>query len=159
MVPGSIVERTAASLTGAGGRHDDRATAQAYYDTTNGNSGGAYRATDVDLEPTTDTGAGYNLMKTRAGEWLHYTVNVSTTGTYTFEARVASVGAGSKFRVTVDGTDVTGAMDVPDTGGWQTWRTVPGNVSAVTGRQTVYLTFSSGQPNDFVNVNWFHFRR
>lgn len=30
---GSTVERTVASLTGAGGRHDDRATAQAYYDT------------------------------------------------------------------------------------------------------------------------------
>ena len=45
-----------------------------------------------------------------------------------------------------------------NTGGWQTWTSVPGNVSAVTGTHTVYLTFTSGQPADFVNVNWFQFR-
>ena len=28
-----------------------------------------------------------------------------------------------------------------------------------TGRHTVFLTFTSGQPADFVNVNWFQFRR
>ena len=29
----------------------------------------------------------------------------------------------------------------------------------MTGTHTVYLTFTSGQPADFVNVNWFTFRR
>ena len=52
-----------------------------------------------------------------------------------------------------------GSFAVANTGGWQSWRSVPGNVSAVTGRHTIYLTFTSGQPNDFVNVNWFTFRR
>jgi Carbohydrate binding module (family 6) len=42
-------------------------------------------------------------------------------------------------------------------GGWQSWRTVPANISAVTGVHDVFLTFSSGQPADFVNVNWFTF--
>jgi hypothetical protein len=54
---------------------------------------------------------------------------------------------------------VLGGFAIGNTGGWQTWRSVPGNVSAVTGTRTVYLTFNSGQPNDFVNVNWFVFRR
>jgi hypothetical protein len=35
---------------------------------------------------------------------------------------------------------------------------VPGNVGAVAGRHTVYLTFASGQPDGFVNVNWSHVR-
>ena len=52
-----------------------------------------------------------------------------------------------------------GSFALANTGGWQSWRSVPGNVSAVTGRHSVYLTFSSGQPADFVNVNWFTFRR
>ncbi|WP_156037756.1 carbohydrate-binding protein, partial [Glycomyces tenuis] len=51
-----------------------------------------------------------------------------------------------------------GSIAVGDTGGWQSWRTVPGNVASVTGVHDVYLTFTSGQPNDFVNLNWFHFR-
>ena len=34
----------------------------------------------------------------------------------------------------------------------------PATSRAVTGTHTVFLTFTSGQPADFVNVNWFHFR-
>ena len=50
-----------------------------------------------------------------------------------------------------------GSFAIANTGGWQTWRTVPANISAVTGTHTVFLTFTSGQPADFVNVNWFTF--
>ena len=31
-------------------------------------------------------------------------------------------------------------------------------MSGVTGRHTVFVTFTSGQPNDFVNINRFTFR-
>jgi hypothetical protein len=34
---------------------------------------------------------------------------------------------------------------------------VPANITGLTGRQDVYLTFTSGQPADFVNVNWIRF--
>ena len=50
-----------------------------------------------------------------------------------------------------------GSFAIADTGGWQTWRTVPANICAVTGTHTVYLTFTSGQPADFANVNWLTF--
>jgi hypothetical protein len=30
-------------------------------------------------------------------------------------------------------------------------------MSPVTGTHTVYLTFTSGQPADYVNLNWFTF--
>ena len=36
---------------------------------------------------------------------------------------------------------------------------VPANVANVSGRHSVFLTFTSGQPADFVNVNWIQFRR
>ncbi|MDH6626281.1 hypothetical protein M2271_004098 [Streptomyces sp. LBL] len=50
-----------------------------------------------------------------------------------------------------------GSFSIAGTGGWQSWRTVPANISAVTGTHDVYLTFTSGQPSDFVNVNGFTF--
>ncbi|GGJ50927.1 hypothetical protein GCM10010121_072310 [Streptomyces brasiliensis] len=50
-----------------------------------------------------------------------------------------------------------GSFSLSNTGGWQSWRTVPANISSVTGTHDVYLTFASGQPADFVNVNWFGF--
>ena len=34
---------------------------------------------------------------------------------------------------------------------------IPANIAGVTGVHDVYLTFTSGQPADFVNVNWFTF--
>ena len=46
-------------------------------------------ADDVDLEATTDTGGGFNLMKTRAGEWLKYSVNVTTATGHEPPATVA----------------------------------------------------------------------
>lgn len=52
-----------------------------------------------------------------------------------------------------------GSFAFGGTGGWQTWQSIPGNAANVTGRHTVYLTFTSGQPADFVNVNWIQFRR
>ncbi len=97
----------------------------AYNDTTSSNQGGQYRTTEaVDIEATSDTGGGYDIGWTAAGEWLNYTVNVATAGTYTIEARVAASGAGGTFHIEVNGVDKTGPMTIPNTGGWQTWTTI-----------------------------------
>ena len=102
---------------------DEGGQSVGYYDTTSGNSGGAYRTTNVDVAPTTDAGGGYYVGWTKPGEWLKYSVNVTTSGTYTLNVRVASKGTGGKFHVEVDGVNVSGSMTLPDTAGWQTWRT------------------------------------
>jgi fibronectin type 3 domain-containing protein len=103
--------------------YDTGGEGTAYHDTTSGNTGGGYRADDVDLEPTSDTGGGYNVGWTVDGEWLEYTTN-TTAGTYNIVVRGASastvVGAKS-LRVLLDGT-VLGTAAIPNTGGWQTWQ-------------------------------------
>ena len=71
-----------------------------------------------------DTGGGYAVGRVFAGEWLAYTVNVGTAGSYDIEARVASAGPGGTFHFEVNGVDRTGPFSVPDTGGWQSWTTV-----------------------------------
>jgi hypothetical protein len=50
-----------------------------------------------------------------------------------------------------------GSFAVANTGGWQSWRTVPANISRVTGTHNVFLTFDSGQPAPFVSLHWFDF--
>jgi hypothetical protein len=35
------------------------------------------------------------------------------------------VGSGARFRLEVDGVDVTGPVSVPNTGGWDVWQTHP----------------------------------
>src|SRR5262245_10470856 len=66
---------------------DEGAKDVAYSDSTAGNAGKVYRSTDVDIELTDDTGGGFNLGWVSAGEWLTYTVNVASAGTYELEAR------------------------------------------------------------------------
>jgi hypothetical protein len=38
--------------------------------------------------------------------------------------RAANVGSGAAFRIEVDGIDLTGPLSVPNTGGWDVWRTL-----------------------------------
>src|SRR5262249_22985207 len=65
----------------------------AYHDTTPGNSGGQFRSTDVDIEAASE--GGYDVGWTAAGEWLNYTVNVASAGSYTATLRVASPNGGA----------------------------------------------------------------
>jgi chitinase len=124
----------------------------AYYDTTAGNTGGAFRSDDVDIESTTDTGGGYDVGWIAAGEWLNYSAVVTTTGTYQVQLRVAATSSGKTMHVQVDGADVGGAITVPKTGGWQTWATVTtGTFDLTAGSHILALSFDTGS----YNVNWF----
>jgi beta-glucanase (GH16 family) len=108
---------------------------------------------------------GQNIGAINNGDWLQYNnVDFDTGGVRDFVARVAS-GAGAgvsglvEVRIGSRTSAPIGSFAVANTGGWQSWRSVPGNAANVTGSQTVFLTFTSGQPNAFVNVNWLTFRR
>ena len=48
-------------------------------------------------------------------------------------------------------------LTLANTGGWQNWQTIPANITRVTGVHNVYITFTSGQPSDYVNLNWLTF--
>ena len=144
---------TAWSLPGTVQAEDfDNGTAGVVYnDHTAGNTGGAYRSTDVDIE---SSGGGHNVGWISAGEWLRYTVNVSAAGEYTLTARVAS-GGGGTFNVDFNGQDKTGSMRVPNTGGWQSYQEVTANVWLDAGQQHMRLTFlSNGSTGSVGNFDW-----
>jgi PKD repeat protein len=125
----------------------------AYHDTTAGNEGGIYRHDDVDIE-TLDTDRSPNIGWIRAGEWLTYTVNVNTAGTYDAGFRVASSHAGSSVQVYLDdGTTPIATVNVPNTGDWLTFQTVPVPVTLPAGQHRLSLLF----PTDYVNINWISF--
>jgi beta-glucanase (GH16 family) len=117
----------------------------------------------IQTEATSDSGGGQNIGWIANGDWALYRgVNFGATPARQFVARVASGAAGGvsglvQVRLDSRANPPIGDFAIANTGGWQSWRTVPANISAVTGTHDVYLTFSSGQPADFVNVNWFTF--
>lgn len=115
------------------------------------------------LETTTDSGGGQNVAQIGNGDWLRFDgVNFGSAAATQFTARVASGAAGGvsglvQVRLGSPTATPIGDFALGNTGGWQSWRTIPANISGVTGTQTVYITFSSGQSADFVNLNWFSF--
>lgn len=114
-------------------------------------------------ESCSDSGGGQDVGWIHNGCWLGYAnVNFGSGGATQFIARVASgasSGISGLVQVALDspGAAPVGSFAIANTGGWQSWTTVPANMSRVTGVHTVYLTFASGQPADYVNVNWFTF--
>jgi hypothetical protein len=96
-------------------------------------------------------------MKTRAGEWLKYSVQVDTAAAYTLDIRVANVGVGGRFHVEVDGVDKTGAIAVPDTSGWQVWQTISAaGIQFAAGPHVIRVVFDvAGTSGGVGNYNWF----
>lgn len=134
----------------------------AWHDTDPGNGWGVYRTNvDVDIAPGSDAGdigGGYVAANAWAGEWMEYTVNVASAGTYTFEARVASDGPGGIFHVEFGGIDRTGPIQVPNTGGWGSWQTISRTVNLSAGQQVMRVSLDSNgfQPYPAIaDLNYF----
>ena len=138
---------------------DTGAAGVAYFDTTSHNSGGAYRSTAVDIATTTDSGGGHYVGWTKAGEWLTYTVDVATTGTYTLQTRYAAFGTGGRFRIEVDGVNRTGSIELLNTGAWDAWATRSGpSLSLSAGRHVLRVFMEQvGTGNAVAGFNWFQF--
>ncbi len=125
-----------------------------YHDTAVANEGGDFRTSEeVGIEICTDSGGGYNVGWTEAGEWLKYTVDVASTGDYTITSRVAAGGGTGAFHIEVDDVDVTGSISVADTGGWQIWTDIVWNVPLSSGEQVVKIVIETGG----ININYLEF--
>ena len=125
-----------------------------FNDLSNGNEGNAYRTDAVDIEICTDLGGGHNVGWMQRGEWLEYTIDVTTPGQYILESRVATIEPGKYFHIQVDGKDISGPINVPNTGGWQAYQTVTTPVNLAVGKQILRV---NSDTDDF-NLNFLNFR-
>ena len=138
--------------------YDTGGESVAYYNTVVGNQGGQYRSDDVGIESTSDAGGGYDVGYVNPGEWLEYTVNVpDPEAIYSIGLRVASAVGGGQLRVRMDGA-VLGTIQVPNTGGWQSWQTITlPNVPLTGGTGSKALRLEILSPG--FNINWIELDR
>ncbi|MGJ8653633.1 MAG: carbohydrate-binding protein [Opitutaceae bacterium] len=132
--------------------YDEGIEGYGYHDTTAGNTGGAYRTDDVDVEVTGDSSGAFNVGYTAAGEWLEYIVQDVIPGDYLITLRAANDGAASNVRITIDGVELD-TVSVPNTGGIQTYADITTGYAAVlttTDPVVLSLEFLDGG----INVNW-----
>ena len=139
-------------------------------------TGGATRSAYARIEAETFTAqsgtqtencteGGRNVAYVSNGDWLSLgRVDFGTAPAKQFQLRVASGAAAGvsglvEVRLGSRSAAPVGSVAIGGTGGWQSWQTVPGALANTTGTHEVFLTFSSGQPADFVNLNWVQFSR
>src|SRR4029077_12395540 len=145
---------TAAAVPGTvqAANYDTGGQGVAYNVTSVNGTANGYRSDGVDLEATSDTqdtsppGGADNLGWTAGGQWFKYTVNVASAGTYTVSLRLASPnGVTDGLHIAgSSGANLSGSVNVPATGGWQTWTTVTATVALPAGRQTLTIDQDNG---------------
>lgn len=124
----------------------------AYHELTATNLAGQYRPNEaVDIEAATDTGGGYDVTGTVAGEWLEYTIWVQVSGYYNLSLRYAAPSNGCVVQVTGNGHDRTGRWGLPSSGSSTTWATVTQRVLLERGRQKMRVNILNGG----LSLNWF----
>ncbi|GAA4046591.1 hypothetical protein GCM10022409_35810 [Hymenobacter glaciei] len=107
-------------------------------------------------QATSDTGGGLNVGWLDPGDWMAYTVNVPTAGTYTIQYRVASPYTGGQISLEQNsGATRLGVITVPNTGGWQNWTTITNTVTLNAGVQDIAI----GVPVGRYNINWWSFTK
>src|SRR6266516_2436558 len=131
-----------------------------YHDDTVGNEWGLYRpGEDVEIGNSSDVGGGYIVGNAHGGEWLEYTINV-TSNPFDIQVRVASGGTGGRFHVAFDGLDRTGPIQVPDTGSWGTWATLTfPNISLPLGQHIMRLALHQNGTQPYPAVADFNYIR
>jgi tetratricopeptide (TPR) repeat protein len=118
----------------------------AYFDRTlmsTGPGSARYRPLEmVDFDVCGDGDAGLAVADTRKGEWLAYSVAVARTGEYDVALRVSCPAPGGQLHLEFGSEDVTGPLDVPQTGGWRNWQTITKRrVPLKEGRQVMRVVF------------------
>jgi hypothetical protein len=108
----------------------------------------------VITEATTDVGRGLNVGAIDQTDWMDYTVNVATAGTYTVSLRIATVAAGAGFQLRSSSGTVLATVTLPNTGNYQAWQTVTASVTLPAGAQTLQLYSTS---TVHWNINWMQF--
>lgn len=105
-------------------------------------------------ETCTDTGGGQNMGYANPNDYMDYLINITKAGYYNFNYRVASTNSSSQIIIRKSSGESFVPIDtvaIPNTGGWQTWRTVTSKVYLEEGRFTLRVFVRSGE----FNINWF----
>lgn len=116
-----------------------------YHDRTAENIGGELRTDAVDIREK--PGGGYVVGWNQTGEWLKYNVDIKESGLYNLEIEYATTFTDAEVRLWLnDDIDLTGVVDVTDTGDWNNWQTLTiEDIELPEGEHTLKLEIVTGE--------------
>ncbi|HWS33723.1 MAG TPA: carbohydrate-binding protein [Actinoplanes sp.] len=116
----------------------------------------------VETEDTSDDGGGKNVGWINRDDYLRFdNYDFGAVPATRAAIRVASgSGATGRLQIRLDSRDnePVGELSISNTGDWQAWRTDTAVLTPVTGVHTVFLTFTSTDGTELVNLNWLRFQ-
>ncbi len=111
----------------------------------------------LQLETTSDIGGGQDVGYTNVGDYLDYRIKVLKSANYNMEVRVAclnSAGIIQVQQINDQGTLLnTKTINLPVTGGWQTWNSIVAEVPLTEGTGTLRVKILKTE----FNLNWYKF--
>jgi hypothetical protein len=116
------------------------------------NHGGVYRNDAVDIEASEDVTPtiGYDVGWLEVGDWMKYSVPIPA-GRFAITPRIAAKTPGGRFHVVTGESNVVALINVPATGGWQSWATLEPQVFTNT---TAADSFRVVVDTGGFNLNW-----
>ncbi|MGB0260207.1 MAG: glycosyl hydrolase [Flavobacteriaceae bacterium] len=119
-----------------------------YFDSSQNNEGNA--RLDEYVDASTDNSEGMIVGWTTSGEWLEYTVDVQSPGSYSIAIRYASgnPNGGGPMHFELDGEAISAQISFPTTNDWGTWatKTVTG-IPLTGGKQILRIALNDGEFN------------
>lgn len=130
-----------------------------YFDKSDGNNGdyNDRLPESVDISATADMGGVASIGWIEPGEWLKYTVNVTESGHYVVDFRVASALDNGGLQLKIAGMKLFAKDQViQSTSGWSTWKTVTSDtIHLIEGEQELVFESTAGA----FNINFMEFKR
>ena len=111
----------------------------------------------VDIEACTDKVTnGFQVSFIEDKEWLQFTAEVKKEGSFDVEIRYSSEKAGGKLYLEQDNLKISESIDLPASGGFNTWKTVTlKNVALKQGVNKIRVNFEGGS----FNINFLEFKK
>lgn len=119
-----------------------------YYDVSEYNEGN--HRTEEYVDAVIDAEEGNTVGWVAAGEWLTYSIDITTTGQYSCTFRYASDNNDSRgpFYFEIDGQKISSDIQVEATGGWNTWNEkVINDLNLTEGNHILKVYFIGGEFN------------
>ena len=111
----------------------------------------------LQTETTSDAGLGKNLGYTDTGDYAEYLIYISDSGNYNLDVRTAAQSDSGKIEFELINNGITESIseiNLPITGGWQTWQTTANQAVLKTGIYTLKMKVLKAG----FNMNWFEFK-
>jgi len=106
----------------------------------------------IQTEGTWDAGGGQNVGWIDQNDWMDYNYTAPAAGTYTVSFRVAAPHTGAQLQLRSADGSVLATVNVPNTGGWQSFQTVSAQVTLAAGAQRLRVVSTAWAGWNF---NWF----